>query len=530
MKRIYILVGIAFFAITTATLWNHQADEKKKRPNIILIMSDDQSWKHAGAYGDNTVRTPNFDLLAAGGVLFENAYCSAPACAPSRASMLAGRNFWELEEAAIHFSFFPEKIEIFTDILADNEYFVGYTGKGWGPGIWQGYRKKDPSGLAFQNKKYQKVPKGINENHYSANFIDFYHKKGDSPFFFLLGTTEPHRDLAYGMGKTSGLLPDSVQVPGFLPDDPVVREDILDYYYEIEWFDKQLGEVLLFLEEENEMDNTVIIVTSDNGMAFPRAKSNLYDYGSRLPLLVYWKDKISGPRVVSDFVSLPDLAPTVLEMAGIPIPASMTKKSLMPILLSQNEGRINEHRDFVVMGKELHAWCHPEGAINPVRAIRTDDYLYIENMKPNMWPAGHPDAQYAWDLKPYGDVDWGPTKAFLIENIYNDEINKFYHLAFSKRPDEELYYIHDDPWQINNLAYKPGYKEVKIQLQNRMRDYLVQYDDPRTNGNPKVFDEAPYFWSHGLETGGLPPSEWEALSTDEKSKHLDSIMVQLKGT
>lgn len=526
MKFQFLFIPALLLAISCSLIW-YKNKPVSQRPNILLFISDDQSWAHAGAYGDAVVQTPNFDKVAKQGVLFENAYCSAPACAPSRASMLAGRNFWELDEAAIHFSFFPRHIEIFTDILADNGYAVGYTGKGWGPGIWEGHRNQDPSGRSFQEVKYDTVPQGISHNNYTANFKRFFKEKGQQPFFFLLGTPEPHRDLAKGMGLASGKKLEDVRVPLFLPDNETVRSDLLDYYYEIEWFDRHIGEVLRFLEEEGELDNTIIAITSDNGMAFPRAKSNLYDYGSRLPLVISWPGQFEVGRRVTDFVSLPDLAPTFLECAGLAIPAAMSKKSLVPLLLSKQNGRIEPERDHIVMGKELHAWCHPEGEINPVRAIRTGEYLYIQNLKPEMWPAGHPDPQYAWDLHPYGDVDQGPSKTVVMESHSGPAGSYYFDLAFGKRPAEELYYLPEDPFQIQNLAFKPGYQEIKRTLQEKMLNYLRSTGDPRTLGRPQVFDQAPYFWSHGLATAGLPLPDWERLDPVVQAQRVDSLKAKM---
>jgi len=522
MRNKLVLLFLIALLLLAATLIKSR-QEHHQRLNIILIISDDQSAMHMGYAGDPVVLTPRIDQLAKSGVVFTNAFNNAPACAPSRASMLTGRNFWELEEAAIHFSFFPSKFQVFTDILADNGYAVGYTGKGWGPGNWKGYRERDPSGTAVQEIFYDEVPQGINKNHYAANFKKFHNQKGDKPYFFMLGTTEPHRDLARGMGKASGLNPGQVEVPGFLPDTEVVRNDILDYYYEINWLDKQVGEVLDFLREQGELDNTILVITSDNGMPFPRAKSNLYDYGSRLPLVVAGAGISKGGISRSDFVTLKDLAPTFLELAGIEIPQAMNGKSLVSLITKSQNGRIENERDHVVMGKELHGWCQPNGEINPVRGIRTDEFLYILNLKPDLWPAGHPDPRFAWDLMPFGDVDGGPTKDELMAKRNESYFRSFFDLAFGKRATEELYDVINDPYQLNNLDFKPGYQEIKKNLAAKMNTYLLQTGDPRTLGKPEVFDQAPYFWSQGLETAGLPPYQWNELSKEEQARQIDSV-------
>ena len=142
--------------------------------------------------------------------------------------------------------------------------------------------------------------------------------------------------------------------PPFLPDHPDVRNDILDYFFEVERFDSELGGILSFLEERDQLANTIVIVTSDNGMPFPRAKADLYDYGSRVPLAIHWPERIPGGRVVNDFVSLVDIAPTILEAAGLePIP-DMTGRSLLGVLTSGMEGRVDSSRDHVILARERH--------------------------------------------------------------------------------------------------------------------------------------------------------------------------------
>ncbi|MHC4389361.1 MAG: sulfatase/phosphatase domain-containing protein, partial [Planctomycetota bacterium] len=165
-------------------------------------------------------------------------------------------------------------------------------------------------------------------------------------------------------------VPDVV-VPEFLPDSTEVRTDICDYYWEIQRFDREVGQLLQTLEDMGEIDNTLIVITSDNGMPFPHAKANLYDYSTRMPLAVRWAAKVKGNRVVDDFVSHTDFAPTFLEAAGVEVPKEMTGRSLLDILLSGKSGRVDPERTRVFTALERHAWCRPNGLGYPSRAIRT---------------------------------------------------------------------------------------------------------------------------------------------------------------
>uniref|UniRef100_UPI0039835D9E sulfatase family protein n=1 Tax=Daejeonella sp. TaxID=2805397 RepID=UPI0039835D9E len=278
------------------------------QPNILFVIADDWSYGHASIYGDNIIKTPNFDRVAREGALFDNAYCASPSCAPSRAAILTGQFPHRLQQGANLWGVLNKEYPNYTRILESQGYYVGLTRKGYGPGnfIAGGYDfnpagKPNPDFATF----FSKAPK-------------------DNPFCFWFGSTDPHREYESGSGKKSGMQPSKVQVPAWLPDFPIVRSDILDYYFEIQRLDRELGEILKILEDAGQLDNTIIVVTSDNGMPFPRAKATLYDSGVRMPLAIRWKGKIKPGQRIKEFVSLTDLAPTFLEAAGQKVPVQMT--------------------------------------------------------------------------------------------------------------------------------------------------------------------------------------------------------------
>ena len=296
------------------------AAQAGERPNILFAIADDWSWPHASAYGDKVISTPSFDRVAENGVLFHNVFCAAPQCAPNRASILTGRNIWENEEAGTHAANFPSKLKVFTDLLTEAGYFTGYTGKAWGPATG-----RSPAGSKTRRDEISATmkPRGFPRGYAPTTIrkiLKHSSRNGPPilPFVFGTGCYEPHRKFEDGIGKKNGLDPESVEVPGFLPDHPTIRSDLADYYYEIQWFDRHLGEMLDLLEKKGELDNTLVVVTSDNGMAFPRAKANLYEYGLHMPLAVMWPDQVSGGREIEDLVAFIDFAPTFLEAAGLP--------------------------------------------------------------------------------------------------------------------------------------------------------------------------------------------------------------------
>jgi len=455
---------------------------KESVPNILLVLADDQSWLHTGITGDNSVKTPAFDRIAREGVLFNNAFASSPSCTASRSAILSGQDFWRTREAGILMGAVPKDLILFTHILDENGYFVGYTGKGWAPGNWNFLGlERNPLINEYNSCLEEEIAYGIDRRNYTANFSDFLRDRPeDAPFFFWFGSTEPHREYQIGVGeKEANLNSGDIDVPPFWPDDEIIRQDIMDYYYEIMWHDSHLAGMIYELEQAGELDNTIIIVTSDNGMPFPRAKVNLYDWGTHMPLAIRWGKNMKIDRKVDDMVSLADLAPTILEAAGLEIPSEMTGRSLMPILISEKENIVDPSRDRVFTGLERHTYCRPEGATYPSRAIRTHDYLYIRNFESGRWPTGGPDF-ISSNKTIHGDVDACPTKAFIVEN--HDALPGYYTLNFGKRPAEELYDVHNDPGQVNNLAGDPEYKDIREELSGKLTEYLTETEDPRIQG------------------------------------------------
>ncbi|PPL01677.1 sulfatase family protein [Parapedobacter indicus] len=479
-----------------------QPDKTKSQrpPNILFAIADDQSFPHASAYGLPQFKTPAFDSVAAHGVLFSNAFVAAPQCSPSRAVILTGRNIWQLEEAGTHSSYFPKKFPVFTDALASVGYATGYTGKAWGPGNWRdaGW-KQNPVGPEYNNEKYTSVPtSGINPTNYAANFERFLEEKPEGqPFFFWFGCHEPHRVYEYGSGLRQGLDPAGMDVPPFLPDHDTIRTDLLDYALEISWFDQHLKKMLDMLARRGELENTIIVVTADNGMAFPHAKASLHEYGIHVPLAICGPG-ITGQRLVDAPVSLIDLAPTILEWAAAePLPA-ITGKSLIPLV----SGNVPDTASrFALTGRERHTHARPDNLGYPARAIRTADYLYIRNLKPDRWPMGDPPPENpsgeadGTGMKPivlgFEDIDDSPTKELLLTNRYRWPTQ--YGLATAKQAAEELYAIREDPACVANLVADNRYADVLAGLRIQLEQLLIEQGDPRMISGSDVFDSYPRF-------------------------------------
>ncbi len=440
-------------------------------PNILFCLADDWAWPHAGAYGDKIVKTSVFDRLAGEGVLFTHAFSAAPSCTPSRAAILTGQAPHRLAEGGNLHGFLPKKFAVYPDLLEQAGYVVGLARKGWGPGNFgAGGRTRNPAGPSGKGFKefLQSVPPG-------------------RPFCFWLGSSDPHRPYEKGAGVAEGMNPADVVVPAYLPDTPEIRSDILDYYTEVQRFDREVGEHLQALAAAHKSENTMVVISGDNGWPFPRCKANLYDGGTRQPLVIRWPARIKGARTNDAFVSLADLAPTFLDAAGLKIPREMTGLSLLPLL----DGKRQRGRDAVFVERERHANVRKGDLSYPSRAVRTRDFLYIRNFRPDRWPAGDPEMWMA--VGPFGDCDGSPSKDFILEHRAEPEFVRFFQLDFAKRPAEELYDLRRDPDQVVNVAGRADYAAAKKKMRHQLDRWMTDTADPRATTDDDRWDAYPYF-------------------------------------
>ncbi len=446
--------------------------DRAARPNMLFCIADDWSFPHAGIYGDKVVRTPVFDRIAREGAVFQNAFCAAPSCSPSRAAILTGRAVHQLDEGGNLWGFLPSRFETYPDTLERAGYAVGHMGKGWGPGNFQaGGRTRNPAGPMFKS------------------FEAFLGKKEkDKPFCFWFGSHDPHRPYERGAGVKAGLKLTDVRVPPFWPDTPEVRGDILDYYFEVERCDSEVGTLVKLLEERGELDDTVIIYTSDNGWPFPRGKANLFDAGTREPLAIRWPRKIKAGRSIESFVNLQDIAPTILEIAGLTPAKEMVGRSLVPLVTgAERDGQ----RAMVFLERERHANVRQGDLSYPSRAVRTKDFLYVRNLHPERWPAGDPKMWKA--VGEFGDCDAGITKEAILSHRNAPAMKPLFELCFGLRPAEELYDLRNDPWQTNNVAAMPALADAKEKLRADLEAWRQSTKDPRLDPKDQRFEKAPYF-------------------------------------
>ena len=517
----------------------HQAQPPivaETRPNILFAISDDQSYPHTSAYGCRWVNTPAFDRVAREGLLFDNCYTPNAKCAPSRSIVLTGRHSWQLGAAANHVPIFPPEQPVYTEMLERSGYRVGMTGKGWAPGValTADGQPRHLAGTPY-NKRKAKPPTGkMSRTDYAANFRDFLDdaaKPADGgagsggakpqPWCFWYGGHEPHRAYEYGSGARLGgksiTAIDDGDVPGYWPDSDTVRNDLLDYALEIEHFDRHLGEMLAELDRRNLFETTLVVVTSDNGMPFPRVKGQTYERSHHLPLAISWPAGISDPgRRVRDFVSFVDLAPTFVDLAGLDTfglaPAGRT---LWPIFdtetIELENGFAEPDRDLVFLGKERHDLGRPGDAGYPSRGLVMRDWLYLRNHAPDRWPAGNPETGYM-------NTDGSPTKTQILQMRRDGSDRNYWRACFGRRPALELYNLAADPDCLLNLADLPSTRRKQAEMAERLDELLDEENDPRHIGlwpeGIADFDDYPYAdesmrgYYEQAQAGQAPKAGW----------------------
>jgi arylsulfatase A-like enzyme len=516
-----------------------------ERPNILFFFADD--WgrfariyaEHGRTAGTNgLLKTPNLDRLAKSGVLFRNAHVNAPSCTPCRSSLLSGQHFWRTGRGAIlQGAVWDETIPTYPLLLRDAGYHLGKSYKVWSPGSpadapYGGQQHAfEKSGRAFNNfseNATDLVAKGATVEAARAKLLEEVRgnframlaaKAPDQPFAYWFGPTNTHRAWVRGSGqKLWGLDPDALKgkLPAFLPDVPVVREDLADYLGEVQALDAAMGVLLTELEKTDELSRTLIAVSGDHGApGFPHGKCNLYGFGTGVSLILSGPG-IKGGRVVDDMVSLPDLAPTFLEAGGVKPPAVMTGRSLWNVLRSERQGLVDPARTWVVAGRERHVEiARPDYTPYPQRVLRTLDHALIVNFKPERWPLGDHYRLDGKDEPTFDEVakttfvtlpddDAGPTKAWFVGARKSPEWSAQFDKFYGRRPMLELYDLRKDPDEMNNVAEEPAYTAIRKEMTERLFAIL------RETGDPRMLEDGKYFETPPL-AGPLPKQEQKRL-------------------
>ena len=532
-------------AALLALLLAASASAAEERPNILFFFADD--WgrfsrlyaEHDRRGGPNEIlRTPNLDRLAREGVLFRNAHVNAPSCTPCRSSLLSGQHFWRTGRGAIlQGAVWDESIPTYPLLLRDAGYHLGKSYKVWSPGSpgdapYGGQTHAfEKAGRAFNNfseNAADLVDKGATVETARTKLLDEVRgnframlaaKPEGKPFAYWFGPTNTHRTWVRGSGKKLwNIDPDSLKgrLPPFLPDVPVVREDLADYFGEVQALDAAMGVFLEELEKAGERGRTLIAVSGDHGApGFPHGKCNLYAFGTGVSLIVSGAG-VKGGRVVDDMVTLPDLAPTFLEAGGVKPPAVMTGRSLWDVLKSDRQGLVDPSRTWIVAGRERHVEvARSDYSPYPQRVLRTHDHALIVNFRPERWPLGDHYRLGGPDEPTFDEVakttfvtipddDAGPTKAWFVGARKSPEWAAMFDKFYGRRPMFELYDLRLDPHEMNNVAEDPAYAAVRKEMTDRLFAIL------RETGDPRMVEDGKYFETPPL-AGPLPKQEQKRL-------------------
>jgi len=454
-------------------------------PNFLIILSDDVSPEQISSlYGANFAVTPAFNSLAANGLLFQRAYTSTSSCAPARASLLTCRNIWQNEEAGVHNSIFSNTFPTYIELLVDNGYQCGYLSGIWKPG--KSLRNENSYGKRYGGYVKEGLEKFLDDN---------VERK---PFHFFITTFDGHAPFENKWEEYVERM-DTMNMPPYLPNNNFYKKRLLNANYEIENFDKKIQLIIDVLKERNLYDNTVIIVSSDNGTTLSgNAKgAGAYNPGCRVPLLIHWPKGIKAPgREVHNLVSQMDVSKTLLNLAKIQPLESMTEgESLRKIFYNANlKEDINK---YIYTGFERHTrYREKEISCFPIRSIISEKFQYIINLEPERRIFGEEGNRHYYYYH-YGN---DKIKGTILED--GDSITyKFYESYTKQRPLEELFDLENDPACLNNLAGNFKYIEIKNQLSTLLIEKLKKDNDPRINFNGIWFDLAPVPTTNDTITG-----------------------------
>lgn len=450
-SRVKILLWLVLL-ILTGQVWAQTAE----RPNVVLFIADDLAWEDTGAFGNPKVGTPNIDRLAREGLRFTRAFVTISSCSPSRSSLITGRYPHSADAEQLHWPLPAEQVT-FVEKLKAAGYWTAASGK-WHLGAAAKTRfdlVDDPGEAGFQtDPKTGKMLAADDSG--AAGWIPVLQKRPkDKPFFLWFAALDPHRDYVEN-AIANPHKPSDVIVPPHLPDTPEVRYELALYYDEITRLDDNVGKVMAELARQGVANNTLILFISDNGRPFPGAKTTMYDFGIRTPLLAHWPRGIRRGQVSDSLISSIDLAPTILQLAGVPIPAAVQGKSFVNVLKNPKA----KIRDAIFAEKNWHDYE------DRVRAVRTERFKYIRNDYPDL--AGTPSA----------DAGRSPTMDAIRRLHKAGQLTSLQSRIFqAPRPAEELYDVIADPNEMNNLANNPRYAKTLAELRTRLKRWGEETND-----------------------------------------------------
>jgi arylsulfatase A-like enzyme len=413
--------------------------QQKDKPNILWIVSEDNS-PFLGCYGDTFATTPNLDKFAKQGILYKNAFATAPVCAPSRSTLITGMYPPSMGTEHMRSTYpVPDYVKFFPRYFRESGYYTTNNSK-------KDYNTTD------QLEAWDE----------SSGKATYKNRKPGQPFFAVFNLNVSHESGIHTSVPTEKLKhdPEKVKLPPYHPATPEMKHDWAQYYDKLEEMDHQAGALLKELEEQGLAENTIVFYYSDNGGILGRSKRFVYESGLRVPLIIRFPEKYKGlspgqPGTVTDrIVTFNDFAPTVLSLAGLEIPSHMQGKPFLgPKAVKERDyaygfrGRMDERTDLS-------------------RTVRDKKFRYIRNYLPHKIYAQY--LEYLW--KAPSMPSW---EAEFKAGKLNEDQKKFW----QEKPSEELFDIENDPHNIHNLAADPKYKDVLLKLRKANHDWLIESQD-----------------------------------------------------
>ena len=400
-----------------------------KPTNFVFLISDDHTAADLGAYGNTAVTSPHLDKLAREGMRFDRCFVTSPQCSPNRSSIFTGCTSHTTGTSRLHVPL-PDWEPTIIDSLKEKGYHTGVFRKHHhGPGF---QKRLDFYGDA------------------KAPFRQFFDSKPkDKPFWLQVGFTDPHRPYKAGAFQPPHD-PKKVIVPKWLPDWPEVRQDLAMYYDYIARMDSEVGQLMDLLASNGHANDTMVIMTGDNGMPFPRAKGTLYEAGVHVPLIAWMPGRIAAGTSKREMISHVDLPSTWLDAAGVKQSAKMQGRSFLPLLL----GQAYQARTEVFAERNWH------NNFDPMRSIRTERHKFIFNAAPHM---------------PYrlpSDLEASPTWQAMWSKRQSATPLHLRHLFSPTRPVTQLFDLAEDPLELNNLVESPKHAEVRVDLERRLSKWM----------------------------------------------------------
>lgn len=446
------------FAVAVVLVgWIFAAGVSAEQRNVLLLISDDHGLQ-LGCYGDHVIQTPSLDRLAASGTRFSMAFATVASCSASRSVIYTGLHTHTNGQYGHEHDYHHQRTQAFVKsmpmLLNETGYRTGIIGK-----IHVG----PPEVYPFQQTKFKGV-QGSRDVIGMAEAADrFINTDKDKPFCLVIGYSDPHRTANGFGGETErrgvrkvNYDPEELVVPPFLPDEPEVREELVQYSEAVSRMDQGVGKVLEALDASGRADETLVIYISDNGIAFPGAKTTVYEPGIHLPMLVRVPGRKAGV-VNQAMVSFVDIVPTVLDWAGVKAPYPLPGRSILPIVDQEKP----DGWDVIFASHTFHEIT----MYYPMRVIRTRRYKLILNLAHQL------DYPFASDL--YASKTWQGVLRRQDKMFGNRTVDAYIH-----RSREELYDLENDPHELKNLAGDLKYAEVLSDLRGRLKEFQQDTKDP----------------------------------------------------